>query len=326
MDNQKPTHLLIPATDGLTLAGSYFRGARPTLGTLILASAVGNRRQNYTAYAGYMAQHGWDVVTFDYRGVGDSQVAWNKAAAYRLVDWGEKDVAGVINWARARLESKRLALLGHSIGGQVVGFAPNKNALDALVGVAAQRGYWPYWPGWRKWGLYLFFRVFVPLTVKLRGRLALKFADLVDMPGGVALDWARAGFHPDFQDRNGAGLKPRFAQFRSPTLAISFSDDLSLAPERAVDVLFTEYYNRATLTRWHLRPQDLGVETIGHAGFFNPKVCPESLWQDTLRWLLEACPLKSPCNSACPARTARGCERSCPAGPSRAPVPPIFAP
>jgi predicted alpha/beta hydrolase len=290
MHSTRPTPLFIPATDGFTLAASLFPSARSApVGSLILASAVGNRRHNYTAYAGYMAEQGWDVLTFDYRGVGDSAVPWDEAAAYTLVDWGEKDVAGVIDWARARLTSERLALLGHSIGGQVVGFAPNKNALGALVGVAAQRGYWPYWRGWRKWGVYLFFRVFVPLSVKLCGRLALGFADLADMPAGVALDWARAGVNPDYQDRAGAGLKHHFAGLRAPALAISFSDDPSLAPERAVDVLFREYFTAAPLTRWHLRPQDLGVKAIGHAGFFNPRVCPERLWQATSRWLVDAC-------------------------------------
>jgi predicted alpha/beta hydrolase len=290
MQKHGPTPLLIPATDGFALSASLFRGAGPApVGTLILASAVGNRRHNYTAYAGYMAEQGWDVVTFDYRGMGDSAVPWAEAAAFSLVDWGEKDLAGVIAWARARLASERLALLAHSIGGQVAGFTPNKNALTALVGVAAQRGYWPYWTGWRKWGVYFFFRVFVPLAVKLRGRLPLGFADLADMPAGVARDWARWGVNHDYRDGAGTDLKPRFADFRAPTLAISFSDDLALAPERAVDVLFTEYFTRAPLTRWHLRPQDLGVKAIGHAGFFDPKVCPESLWQDTARWLVNAC-------------------------------------
>ena len=179
MRTHKPASLHIPATDGFALAASLFlSGRRPALGALMIAGAVGNRRQNYTAYAAYMAEKGWDVLTFDYRGIGESAVPWKMSESFTMVDWGEKDIAGVIDWARAHLNPARLVLVGHSIGGQVVGFAPNSDALSGLVGVAAQRGYWPYWPGWRKYGVYLFFGAYVRLSLRIWGRLRLGLAGL----------------------------------------------------------------------------------------------------------------------------------------------------
>ena len=84
-------------------------------------------------------------------------------------------------------------------------------------------------------------------------------------------------------------LAVALANVSAPALAISFSDDRMLAPKRTVDVLFSEYFTRAPLTRWHFRPQDLGVKAIGHSGYFDPSVCPEGLWQATSRWLVDAC-------------------------------------
>jgi predicted alpha/beta hydrolase len=282
--------LLISATDGFALSASLFRGGRPVRrGTLILAGALGKPRSNYAAYAGYMAAQGWDVLTFDYRGIGDSAVPWEEAAEFSLVDWGAKDLAGVIDWARLRLASDRVALVGHSIGGQVAGLARNNDCLSALVGVAAPRGCWRYWPGWRRYGVYLYLRGYAALCLKSRGRLVLGPAGLGHLPRGVARDLVRWGVSHDCRDGNGADLRPRFANLGAPALAISFSDDRSLAPRRAVDVLFNEYFTRAPLTRWHVRPQDLGVKALGHAGYFDPRVCPEGLWRATSRWLAEAC-------------------------------------
>src|SRR5262245_42941174 len=190
MDTYKPVNITIPATDGLPLAASLLRcQAREQLGTLIFAGAVGNVRQNYAEYAAYMADRGWDAVLFDYRGIGGSKARGEEAATFTMLDWGEKDLAGVIDWARCRLRPERLVLVGHSIGGQLAGLAANNDHLTALVAVAAQRGYWRYWDGWRKYVVYLFWRLHVPLCVKAVGYLPMKAMELEDLPGGVARDW-----------------------------------------------------------------------------------------------------------------------------------------
>jgi predicted alpha/beta hydrolase len=287
---RRPTRLLIPATDGFPLSASLVRSARSApRGTLILAGGLGNPRDNYAAYAGYMAGQGWDVVTFDYRGIGGSWASGETAAGFSLLDWGEKDLTGVIDWARQRLASERVALLCHSIGGQVAGLALNNDRLSALVGVATPRTYWGNWPGWRKFGVYLYLRCYVPLCVKVRGRLLTGRRGIDPLPRGVARDLVRLGVSGRRRDAADATVRRRSARVMAPVLAISFSDDRWLAPRRTVDVLFGEYFARAPLTRWHFRPQDLGVAAVGHSGYFNPGVCPERLWQATSRWLVDAC-------------------------------------
>ncbi len=293
MCTPRPIHTSIPATDGLPLAASVFRcQLRDRLGTLIIAGAVGNLRRNYEEYAAYMATHGWNAVLFDYRGIGGSKTSWEEAAPFTMRDWGEKDVAGVIDWTRSQLQPPRLILVGHSIGGQVAGLAPNLDALSGMVGVAAQRGYWGYWDGPRKYLVYLFFRVYVPFCLRAFGALPLTSVGLETLPGGAARDWARWGLTREYQDDAGTLLRPRFARLTAPVLAIGFSDDLSLAPPRAVDALFCEHYSQAPVTRWHIRPEDFGVRKLGHAGFFQRRTCPERLWQATAEWLRRICPVE----------------------------------
>jgi predicted alpha/beta hydrolase len=286
----RPVRLLIPAADGFPLSASLFASAWPApRGTLIFAGGLNNPRYNYAAYADYMARQGWDVLTFDYRGIGGSAVSEETRAAFSLLDWGEKDLTGVIDWARKRLASERVALVCHSMGGQVAGLALNNDLLTALVGVATPRSYWGNWTGWRRFGVYLYFRCYVPLCLTVCGRLVLGPAGVGHLSAPMTRDFVRWGVNRDYRDAAGADLRPRFANLAAPALAISFSDDRSLAPRRTVDVLFNDYFTRAPLTRWHFRPEDLGVESVGHSGYFDPRVCPEGLWQATARWLVEAC-------------------------------------
>jgi predicted alpha/beta hydrolase len=291
MRTHRSKNLTIGACDGFALAASLFGCRRHRrLGTLIIAGAVGNVRHNYAPYAGYMAEQGWDVITFDYRGIGGSRAPQDQAASFRMLDWGAKDLAGVIDWARGQLQPRRLVLVGHSIGGQVAGFADNHDGLSGMVAVAAQRGYWRYWDSWRKYVVYLFWRVGVPLCLRTCGFLPLAAVGLEGLPRRVAQDWARWGLAREYQDEDCTPLGPRFARFTAPILALSISDDPSLAPRRAVDALFREQYIHAPVTRWHICPEDFGVRWLGHSGFFSPQVCPESLWQATSAWILRTCP------------------------------------
>src|SRR5262249_28457064 len=162
---------------------------------------------------GYMASRGWDVLTFDYRGIGDSRAPAQTEASFTMLDWGEKDLTGVLAWARGELNPRRLVLVGHSIGGQIAAFAANPSGLEALVGVAAQRGYWRYWPGLKKYLVYLFFGAYVPLCLKTRGYLPLTGVGLENLPRGAAADWARWGVNREYRDSRGISLLPRFARF-----------------------------------------------------------------------------------------------------------------
>jgi predicted alpha/beta hydrolase len=277
----------IPAADGFPLAARLYpsRLQRP-LGVVVIAGAVGTTKERYVDYASYMAGLGWDVVAFDYRGLGASRGAARKAPALSMRDWGEKDLAGVIDWGRDRLTPRRVIVVGHSMGGQVPGLVPNHGAIDALVAVAAQRGYWRFWPGWKKQLIYFFFRVHVPLCLKLFGRLPMRLAGLEDLPEEAARDWARWGLARRYKDPRGDDLQDRFESFRSPILALSFSDDTYYAPLQAVDRLFAVHYVNAPVRRVHFAPPDWGVRAIGHSGFFDPRVCPERVWRSVADWML----------------------------------------
>jgi len=273
----------IPATDGYALAATIYQGttgSRPAVA--ILNAAMGVRRERYEAFARYLAGQGWIVVTYDYRGIGGSRHGSLPESGARLQDWGAKDLSGVIEWIYQRWRPRRCVAIGHSIGGQILGLAPNRDRLHAALLIASQKGYTRYWDGIWKWIVRAFWHA-VPLLVKWFGRLPMAVAGCEDLPPQVALDWQRWALHPDFVDEQGQSLQASFARFTAPILSISFSDDPLYAPVRAVQALLRLYPN-APSQHLYVDPRDEGVKQIGHSGFFDRGICPK-LWETARHWL-----------------------------------------
>src|SRR6185503_2227937 len=82
------------------------------------------------------------------------------------------------------------------------------------------------------------------------------------------------GYHEDARDR--------FARYDRPVLWYAFSDD-DYGPRRAVDALVARLEN-APVMRRRLHPGELGLDAIGHFGFFRPRMA-ETLWPETLAFI-----------------------------------------
>jgi len=275
----------IPALDGLPLGATVFEPSGPRSArdrkAIFMASATGVKRERYRPFALHLARQGWSVVTFDYRGIGDSRGGDLRTLDHTMFEWGSKDVAGVIDWIEKTWAPSRLAAVAHSIGGQVLPFAPNSGRVDALLMIGSQKGYWKIWGGFNAYICRGFFRS-IPILVKLLGYYPLSFAGCEDLPPRAAVEWGRWGLYHDFVDEDGRSLNFHHARFRAPILALSFSDD-PYAPPAAVEKLL-EFYASSEREHRHFQPADLGVTEFGHSGFFtNPARAP--LWEQALEWL-----------------------------------------
>lgn len=258
----------IETADGYPLAATFHEGGADAI---VIASAMGVARRYYDAFARFFREHGYSVLTFDYRGIGESRPPSLRGFQATLRDWGTLDIAAAIGWLQQR-KPRSLALVGHSAGGQLVPFAHNAAALGRMVFVAAQSGYWRNWPGIRKYGLGALWMV-MPSVARAAGYFPSRIFRLgpEDLPREVASQWARWGRRPGyFFDEVEFSIAP-------PILAWSFEDD-HYAPRPTVDALLARYAT-APITRRH-EP----ATGIKHFGFFR-KQQGEALWRETLEWL-----------------------------------------
>jgi predicted alpha/beta hydrolase len=259
--------------DGVVLAGTHYdAGARDAL---LIASAMGVKRRYYDAFARYMGERGWDVVTFDYRGIGDSAPRSLRGFEASMHDWGALDIAAAIDWITRELRPARFAYLGHSAGGQLAGLAPNIGRAERLIFVASQSGYWRLWSGIRKYGLGLLWLA-MPVISRVVGYFPAKVLLMgsENLPREVASQWARWGRHPQYLW--GSNDPATYARITAPLLAYSLHSD-HYAPRRAVDALVAKYAG-AQVTRIHRE------EHLGHFDAFR-RGKGEGMWEEMAAWL-----------------------------------------
>jgi len=271
--------LLLPARDGVTLAASLFHPAEPKGIAVLVNGGTGIPRQFYAAFAAHLAERGFAVLTYDYRGIGGSE----KPATARMEDWGRIDQASMLDHIIRLCPGAKPVLVGHSFGGQVLGLADNIGRLYAAVLIAAQTGHWRHWPGRRRLRMLALWWVLIPVLTALAGRFPGSWIGTADLPPGIARNWARWGRSRHYIcDERGRPLRPFNDRVAFPIRWLSFSDD-PIAPHSAVEAL-RPYYPRARIERLHLSPGDIGIGAIGHFGFFR-KTMPRSAWDHLADWL-----------------------------------------
>lgn len=273
------------ARDGYRLGGTLFRPAPDAdLGAaVIIAGATAVSHRYYAKFAGYLAGRGLTVLTFDYRGIGDSAPATFKGFDAGMQHWGEADLAGAIDWLRETARPDRLLMVGHSVGGQIVSLADNNRALDAIVLVASQSGYWRLFEK-RRPRVFVNWFVLIPILTRLLGKVPKRLMGGVELPGGIARQWAKWGRHPDYIVSHGPQVREGFARLAVPVLSYRLSDD-ETAPKNAVAALLAWYENGVKDERC-VEPRDVGADAIGHFGFFRAAFS-ETLWREAGDWLLD---------------------------------------
>jgi predicted alpha/beta hydrolase len=276
--------------DGTQLSAKKYTPQLTVCAVVLMPSAMGVPQSYYTSFAEFLAENGVAVMTFDYRGMGESLSEQFRSSLRgfetSIVEWAEQDYNSALNATKAWQPEVPLIVIGHSLGGQLVGMLPDQHLIDGVITVASGSGYWRdnAWKLKRRVWIMWFFMV--PLATRIWGYFPGKRLGMVgDLPKGVIYQWARWCKSPHyFVSESGQAMQTGHGKLASPMLAISFTDD-ELMSRRNIDQMH-EFYSNAKIERRHLDPKDIGARRIGHFGFFRMEF-RDSLWSQTLRWLLD---------------------------------------
>jgi predicted alpha/beta hydrolase len=284
MPNEEIT---IKCPDGLQLAGTLLKPEKTTSGALVIASAMGVPRRFYHPFAYFLSDNGLAVLTFDYRGVGDSNLTGIDGAKVRLEDWGRLDIDAALIEISGRFKGKPLFLLGHSCGGQLFGLAKSSEKLSAVVFISAQLPNSKFWPFPHNLAMLAIWHLIIPALSNGRKTFPARKLGIssVDVPTGATLQWARWARLPGyfFNDKSGADSR-RYGKFTFPLLARIFADDI-YAPEKSVKALLKKMPG-AAIEIVKTDGRSSGSGRIGHFGFFRERM-RDTLWQETAAWLLK---------------------------------------
>jgi predicted alpha/beta hydrolase len=267
-----------PALDGFELGGRFFRPSilTPPTVTAIVVGGGGIPGARYGPFAAFLAGSGIPVLTFDYRGIGESrpiQLRGFKAAAE---DWAEFDCGGAIAYMRSRYPESKLVCIAHSIGTFLIGGAPNVREIAQFIFICAHTGYYgDYLPAYRL-PMALLWHVVMPVLTRAFGYFPARLLGLgEDIPKGIAMQWAArrtSDLRPEATDHNAVRAREMLARYPSivvPTRTISFPDD-AFATDAGCERLLAIYAG----IRAHKEvvvPVLAGFSSIGHFGFFRRK-------------------------------------------------------
>ncbi|WP_428425707.1 alpha/beta hydrolase family protein [Pararhizobium sp.] len=276
----------IVCRDGVRLGGHLWTpGGNSGCGAIVINPATGVLGRYYHPYARFLAGHGFTVLTYDYRGIGQSRPVTLRGCNYRWADWGEQDFTAALGFLNTHaLDGPRL-VVGHSIGGFLPGFARNAPLIDRMLTIGAQYAYWRDYAPARRRRLLLKWHIVMPLLTALCGYFPGKTLGwLEDLPAGVARDWSfrRSRMERSHPSKDRADILRRFAAITADILAIGVTDD-EIGTQKAIRRALT-YYENANPVEVALSPADLRLDRIGHFSLFHTRHAA-GFWLDSLLWL-----------------------------------------
>ena len=282
--------ITVPASDGYPLAATLFlpRGAKRH--AVLINSAAAVPRKLYRGFAGYLAQRGCAVLTYDYRGTGDSRP--QARTGYKpkslsgfnasMSDWAALDITAAVSWMHERYNALPFAYVGHSFGGQAFGLLPNNSEVSRALFIAAQAGYWKLMTAPERYRVYAMLNfVGLPLTRAL-GYMPGKAGLGMDLPKDAFLQWVGWVMSRRFLFDSGLDELQNFPNYQGALRALCMSDD-PWATLPAVELLCSGFTSikPEVIT---VTPADTGASRIGHMGFFKPEH-RDTLWRGAAEWI-----------------------------------------
>jgi len=277
--------ITIACQDGVMLSGLLFPPQGDARGACVICSALGVPKEYYAPFASFLAERGYAAFTYDNRGIGESRADGIRGRDLRMIDWGVQDLEAVLGRVIDEGFDRRITLVGHSAGGQLIGMAPLSARLSGVVFAPACTANWRMYPFPFRLVVLLLMHAIVPVFSAGRDDFPARVLGIssVNVATGVIAQWARWARQRDYLFSSTFGIDTRrYRELTFPILSFSFDDD-TYAPQKAVEHLLSQYPN-TRIERRRISASELGLGRIGHLGFFKEKMRP-TIWKQAVDWL-----------------------------------------
>ena len=270
--------LWIHCKDGYRLAAQYYSANDETKPyPVLICPATGITKNFYHAFAKWLNQQGYTVLSFDFRGIGQSLHGELKDSTASISDWGMLDIPAAIETLLNLTQAEKVILLGHSAGGQLLGIAVNYDKVIKVLAIAGSTGHIKGLKGKTKFLAPVMFNVIFPISSFFKGYGATQCIGMGEnLPKNVAKQWAEFCSRPGYV-MNAIGktiFEDYHQEIQCPITSFWASDDEIATQTNVMDLL--RLYPNAP-TKWiELKPQQYGYKQIGHMLMF--KKSHQKLW------------------------------------------------
>lgn len=275
--------LRLPAKDGYTLTAYRFDPIMPIKAVIVIASAMAVSQSFYVGFATFLAKQGFQVWTFDYRGIGESLQGSMRDVKTDLMDWVEKDFDSLICIASDAHPHLPLYVIGHSFGGQVAALLPSRKRLTGLISIASGSGATRHNTPQTRRRAPLLWYLLAPLLCSVFGYFpGARIGVIGNLPAGAIFQWRRWCLTSDYILTGQSGAREAYASAQFSILGLAFEDD-ELLSEQGVRFLHNAYL-QSTPDYRVIEAKKFGLKRIGHFGFFKPQA-EAQLWPLVANWI-----------------------------------------
>ncbi|EOR07836.1 alpha/beta hydrolase family protein [Acinetobacter genomosp. 15BJ] len=244
---------------------------------ILICPATGITKNFYHAFAEWLNQQGYSVLSFDFRGIGESLHGPLKNSTASINDWGIYDIPAAIETLLERTQAEKVIIVGHSAGGQLLGITSNYNKVAKVLAIAGSTGHVKGLKGKTKILAPVMFNVIFPVSSFLKGYGATQFIGMGEnLPKNVAKQWAEFCSKPGYvMNAIGKSIFEDYHQEIQCPITSFWATDDEIATQANVKDLLRLYPNAPTKLI-ELNPQQHGYKQIGHMSMF--KKSHQKLW------------------------------------------------
>lgn len=268
----------ISCKDGYQLSARYYASENNTKQfPILVCPATGITQNFYNSFAQWLNQQGYQVLTFDFRGIGESLHGKLKDSTASIDDWGLLDIPAAIDSLINKTHAQQVIIIGHSAGGQLLGINPSYEKVAKVLAIAGSTGHIKGLKGKTKLLAPVMFNIIFPVSSLFKGYGATQFIGMGEnLPKNVARQWAEFCSKPGYV-MNTIGktiFNDYHQQIKCPIVSFWATDD-EIATEANVKDLLRLYPNAETKLV-QLDPLKHGFNEIGHMSMF--KKSHKQLW------------------------------------------------
>ncbi len=247
-----------------------------TKGIIQLNTGTCIPQKTYWKFAEYLTRNGYITIAYDYTDANNyssdvSHPAWIK------------DMESVFDFIIKTYPNFKKYMVGHSSGGQLVGYTNNCNKIDKLFLVACSNGYIKNLNLPTRIGMHFFWKIIVPFSIKKYGYMNNRlFGTSGGFPKNIILELRSWCFQSDFfisffKDKK---IESHYHTIKNPVKAYHLSDD-TIANRKSCEYILN-LYTYAEKSIETLDAKDFGMKKFGHRGFYHASA-ERLLWPKFLK-------------------------------------------
>lgn len=261
--------LVLQTPDQFPISVKIFEPEIPNRKLLVINSATGVRQQVYFSFAKYLAAQGFTVITYDYRGIGESKPRKMKGFEASMRIWGTRDFKTITGFIKENYPDYTKFCLGHSVGALILGMNEDSVIFKKFIFVATQDAY----IGHLSWRVAvtaaLGFGIAVPVTVILKGYFpAHRFGLGESLPKGSAYDWRTLILNKKSTGRLYEKIEKDHSKDLNQEAFILHAEDDSWVTMKGMESLMNNSYPNMKKTYREIKVSESPKKQVGHINFF----------------------------------------------------------